>query len=394
MFSREDLSTLLPTLLAGADAPAVSLFLPTHEAGREIRQDPIRFRNLLDGARARLDAGGMRGTDADRMLAEATGLLEDGEFWRHQGKGLAVFVDAGRTLVHRLPVPVAEAVHVDDRFHVRPLLPVLAADGLFYVLAVSLQRPRLFRGTRYGLEPVPLETLPRGFDTLLTDDEPDRTGKGGENDDGTAAKPVTANAPDAPAQAGGGSQRLTTKEELVQYVTQLAAGVDQFLRGTDVPLVLVADERVLGHFLTVNRYRGLVQPAIPLQPDSLGPEEMHARTYALVKPRFEQGMHDGLERFRMLAGDGSGRASSDVAGIVAAAVAGRVEQLFLRDGAECWGRYLPEAARAVLHTERREDDSDLLDLAAGAVIARGGEVFELPAERMPVETPAAALLRY
>lgn len=389
MFSRDDLAVLL----ADPQAPAISLFLPTHTAGREIRQDPIRLRNLLDQARSRLEASGLRGADADSLLGEASALLEDGEFWRHQAQGLAVFVDAGRTLVHRIPVPVTEAVFVDDRFHVRPLLPALAADGSFYVLTVSLQRAQLFQGSRYGLEPVPLETLPRGFDNLLNGG-PDRLGEGVERSDHTVRKPVTANAADAPAYAGDGSQRLTTNDELMQYVKQLAAGIDQFLGGRDLPVVLVADERVLGHFLAVNRYRGLVQPGIPLQPDSLGLDDLHARAYAQVKPRFDQGRRDGLERFRMLAADGSGRGSSDVAGIVAAALEGRVDRLFLREGAECWGRFLPDMARAVLHTERQEGDRELLDLAAGNVLAKGGEVFELPAEEMPVETPAAAVLRF
>src|ERR1700738_3765936 len=50
MFSRSDLDEV-----AAMDArPAVSIFLPTHIAGREIRQDPIRLKNLLSSAADRL----------------------------------------------------------------------------------------------------------------------------------------------------------------------------------------------------------------------------------------------------------------------------------------------------------------------------------------------------
>jgi hypothetical protein len=46
MFSRGDLDELVAT-----DAqPAVSLYLPTHMAGPETRQDPIRLKNLLSVA--------------------------------------------------------------------------------------------------------------------------------------------------------------------------------------------------------------------------------------------------------------------------------------------------------------------------------------------------------
>lgn len=37
---------------------------------------------------------------------------------------------------------------VDDRFHVTPLLPLLAGDGHFFVLALSQNQIGLLEGTR------------------------------------------------------------------------------------------------------------------------------------------------------------------------------------------------------------------------------------------------------
>jgi hypothetical protein len=52
MFVRNDLDELV-----GCDKrPIVSIYLPTHSAGREVRQDPIRLRNLLSMAGKRLSA--------------------------------------------------------------------------------------------------------------------------------------------------------------------------------------------------------------------------------------------------------------------------------------------------------------------------------------------------
>jgi len=50
----------LRALLRSEHEHAVSIFLPTHVAGREIRQDPIRCRVLLDDAAARLLRAGVR----------------------------------------------------------------------------------------------------------------------------------------------------------------------------------------------------------------------------------------------------------------------------------------------------------------------------------------------
>ena len=46
----------------------VSLYLPTHRAGSETAQDPIRLKNLLTRAAAELEEVGARSTEIDAML--------------------------------------------------------------------------------------------------------------------------------------------------------------------------------------------------------------------------------------------------------------------------------------------------------------------------------------
>jgi len=388
MLTRTDIDALM----ADTTAPALSLFLPTHVAGREIRQDPIRLRKLLGTARDRLIEQGLRSSDSDSLLKPGQDLVDDGLFWRHQAEGLALFLDSRSQHVLKLPMAVQEEVHVDDRFHIRPLLPALTADGRFLVLTVTAKQARLYEGSRYGLRELDLAELPRGTETLFTPQ--DRLGEPGMRaEDRTVQKPATANAGDAPAYAST-PQGLVTNDEVMQYIRQLAGSLDQHLGGTGLPLVLAADERVAGHYLQVNRYPDLVMPPIWLQPDSLSLEALHQHAYALVKPRFDQERLDALDRFRMLSGDGSDLASADPDGVVTAAVNGRVDQLFLRDGATCWGRFLGEANRTVTHHTHQQGDRELLEFAAGHVLRRDGRVYSLPADQMPVEAPACATLRY
>jgi len=389
MLTRTDLSRLLDEQAN----PAVSAFLPTHVAGREIQQDPIRLRNLLHEARGLLEKQGMRGTEAEDMLRPAYDLVEDGLFWRHQSEGLAVFVNRDGARIHKVPLSLPEEVFVDEGFHIRPLLPALAADGRFVVLSVTLKHAHLYEGTRFGLTEVPLEVLPRGTETLFN--APNRLGEAPEHPtDGTVRKPETANSTDAPAYAVSGSQSLVTNDEVVQYVTQLAGAVDQWMGGTGVPLVLAADERVGGHFKAANRYKGLMDTVIFEHPESMQLSDLHARAYDIVRPLFEQGRKDALDRFRMLSGDGSDRATIDPAAIIAAAINGRVESLFVAERAELWGRWLPDANRAVTHHHRHDGDRELVELAAASVFSSDGRIFHLPTDEMPADTPLAATLRY
>jgi hypothetical protein len=99
MFRRSDLTALTDV----ATKLGVSIFLPTHVRGNEIRQDPIRLKNLAAEARDKLLAAGLARASADEMLAPAAALVEDRKFWQHQSRGLALFLDGGGARHYKVP---------------------------------------------------------------------------------------------------------------------------------------------------------------------------------------------------------------------------------------------------------------------------------------------------
>jgi hypothetical protein len=75
MFFKKDLDDLLES----EAQPAVSLYLPTHVAGRETRQDAIRLKNLTAQIAERLRAEWRR-SEVDAFLAPAASLVADADF--------------------------------------------------------------------------------------------------------------------------------------------------------------------------------------------------------------------------------------------------------------------------------------------------------------------------
>ena len=53
------------------DGLHVSIYMPTHPAGDQIQQDPIRLKNLLNQAQEELMARGLRRPDAEALLQPA-----------------------------------------------------------------------------------------------------------------------------------------------------------------------------------------------------------------------------------------------------------------------------------------------------------------------------------
>ena len=129
----------------------LTLMMPTERAGREVRENPIRLRNLLDVAFEQLqDAGSLAADEAEEWLLPLRELHNDAEFWQEQADSLLILLDAERLDIFRLDADLPEKTYVDANWDLVPLIDELSHDGQFHLLTFSPNKVRLFRtdGTR------------------------------------------------------------------------------------------------------------------------------------------------------------------------------------------------------------------------------------------------------
>ena len=376
----------LETLIDEPAGPCASIFLPTHRAWPETRQDPIRLKNLLAEAREGLiETKGVRTTEADEMLEPARGLLEDEPFWRHQADGLALFLSSGSFRRYRLPLPFEELAVVADRYHLKPLLPLLTGDGRFYVLALSQNEVRLLGASRYGVDEVELgDDVPESLADALKFDDPEKelqfhTGAGAGG--GRVAVFHGHGAQDDP------------KDDILRYFRKIDLGLGEILRGQErAPLVVAAVDYLVPIFREANTYPGLAEGSVTGNPEESSAEELHERAWEVVEPRFSQARREAAARYAELAG--TGRTSTDVREIVPAAYYGRAETMFAARGVRRWGAFDPATGEATLHDEPKAGDGDLLDFAAIQTVLGGGTAYLVEPGEAPVEGDAACVFRY
>ena len=75
----------------------------------------------------------LRPPEARKLLEPAKKLIEDYDFWQQQSDGLAMFLAPELFRHYRLPLSFEELVVVTDRFHLKPLMPLLSDDGQYFV---------------------------------------------------------------------------------------------------------------------------------------------------------------------------------------------------------------------------------------------------------------------
>lgn len=367
-------------------APAVSIFMPTHLTGKEVRQDPIRLKNLLTDARSKLTAAGLLEADADAFLEPATALLEDRDFWQYQSTGLALFIDENQTSEYRVPLSLEERVVVGGKFHVRPLLPILAANGHFSVLTVTADKATLFSASRFEL----VEDRTAGL--------PERSSVENDYENPVQASPParpnvgTANIPNA--QVYGDSPPDFRKARRLEYVADVAKAIGNRLSASPQPLVLVADAEIGGHFQQASDFGPLLAGVVEINPNALDTRALHSATYPKVKERLDAGRVEAATTAAELLGRGDHTATSHFADIVRASHQGRISTLLLHDGEPIWGHYDSEADRLATGPDFESSGEDLLGLAAIKTLQQGGDVHVMSPDELPKKTDVAALLRY
>ena len=375
----------LEALIENRAEYCVSVYMPTHRALPEARQDPIRFKNLLRGAENALASRSLRAPEIAELLKPARDLLDDPLFWRHQAAGLAVFLSRERCWEYRLPISFPELLVVGDRFHIKPLLPLLGSDDRFFILALSLNNVRLIEGTLYGAAEIELKNVPGSLSEILRDYDFDEQLQ-------FHTRAQQAGSERAAVFHGQGSGMDDIKPRISEYFRQIDEGIQVRLRNQTAPLVLAGVESLFSLYRGVNSYPGLLDEGIAGNPESLSAEELRQRAWEIVEPRFLRERNEANDQYHALAG--TGRTSNDLKEVVTAAHDGRIEVLFVAIGVQIWGGFDKESRSVVFHEQPEAGDLDLLDLCAVRTLLNRGMVYAGAPELVPGGGPLAAVFRY
>jgi hypothetical protein len=370
----------------------VSIYMPLYGPGPEGAQNPTRLKNLLHAAEDQLIARGVRPAEARELLSRPAAMTADPALSRQAVGGLAVLLARDEYRCFQLPEPVEESVRVGSRFYIRPLLGLVGENGHYWLLALSQNQVRLFRGTQRGLTEVPVPGLPKGKREALNYD---MTSEGGQTHTSGPFVHHALSAHKGKLGAvfhGQGGESDTYKVELERYCLVVDEALHGVLRDETAPLVVACVEYVFPIFRAANAYPYLVEQPLPGNPDLPSPLELHEKAWPLVEPHVGVARREAAQQYLRLAG--TPRASADIAEVLPAARIGRVDALlFARDG-QVYGTLDHDANTVAVHAERRPDDEDLLETAAIETLAQGGEVHMVRAGEVPGGGMLAAVFRY
>jgi len=364
----------MKALLADA-GPAVSIILQIAPRDSDPHAPAVALSDLIRRAETALDATDLSAEQRAAILAKARDAARDEDFAHHREPGLALFLSPESARIVHLPeMPPEEGVMLGQHFYLKPLLPMLARDRRFNVLAVSTGKARLFAATPYAWQELTLDALPPAI-------EADAIALEYAMQEG--ATPMTASSEEI--RHGLVAERLST----VAYAVRSELGDDP------APLILAAEPRTTGYFRKLaHNLHQLQEEGLHLNPFAFTEAELHARAAALMVPALEQDLDAVLDRIEARLGSGERTVSVRPDEILAAAHQGRVDTVVVAGDATLWGRFDPATGDLAARNAPGGGAEDLLNEAAVVTVRQGGRAFATPHERMPRQALAAALLRY
>lgn len=372
------------TLINHTEDACISIYLPMVRKGADVQGNALKLKNALKDVVEMLSRRGWKQPQINRLLEEPRRLVDDALYWQHQQEGLALFVAPDFFASYRLPLEFEPLTVIAQRFHIKPLLPLMHDDGAFYVLALSQNRVRLFKGTRNWIEEVEPEQFPADLAEALAFDDPEEQVQHHTTTSGSAGGPEVVH--------HGHSPTDEKQARLRRFVKDVSDGVADVVRQDPAPLVLAAVDFLHPIFKDAFRNPQLLDRGIEGNPENLSAETLRESAWEIVAPQILQGRKEAQARFESLAH--SEQASDDVRRVVSGALQGRVDTLFVAVNEHVWGKYDRQADDLTIEEERDQDSEDLMDFAAVQTLANGGAVYALDASDVPSHTGLAAIFRF
>lgn len=367
------------------DKPAISIFIPTSRAGKEVHNEKNKTQLKSQWDQVKREDGIENFSDGqiDTFNGKINNLLEDKDFWHHQADGLAIFLGIDFFEYYRLPISFEINHLISNSFYIKPLVPMFSPESPFYLLTLELEDVHFYEANAYSIREIQIDDLaPSRIEDRVGYDYKEKT---------LQSKRMKGGQGGTQFHGHGGAER-EDKAEIKNYLSAVDKGLQTFLHDKTAPLVVMGEENLIPIYRETNSYAHLYEKTIAENPADMKMLEIHEEAAKVMEDYFKQAKRDKKKAYNE---SGLETKSAVVRDIVPAAFAGRIDTLFLENNEDVWGRYDEEKMTVEIYDYKKEDSISLMNLTAKEVLKNDGNVFLLKHAFMPEkESNMNAVFRY
>jgi hypothetical protein len=292
-----------------------------------------------------------------------------------EAEGLAMFRSFAMSGIFPTTLPVQDYVAVSDSFHLKPILPMIQKQNIFYVITLTQSSMTLYSGDATGFKQLKTYTM---------------------DEEGGKLRSLTARL-SRRAIRGRNSRypvlSYQSPERLSAFFKGAQGDMIARIQRSQGPVVTVGSAYLRRMFASACKMPNLLKDGINFRYSQGNHAVLHRKALALVEEYFNsRALVLSNQYLALLA---KGRASNKMDAIVESIFMGRVSHILIAKDRALFGR-LDRGAGRVINLKQNVDpigDDVLCDLAQ-EVILRGGNAHVIPQNMMPTPSPVAALYRW
>lgn len=375
-------------LLDIEDHMCISMYFPTFRMGPDIKQNAIRFKQRIREAEDKLYAMDLTKNQVETILKPASNLVDETKFWQNQSESLVVFLNGEDLRYYNLPFETKEKTVLSNKFYTKPLIPLFNEDNEYYILAISQNENRFFKGSKQFIEEIQLKNVQKNVDEMKTEDDPGKE------------LPVRISSPvsNSSLSYNKTSQGQATDNDFDRnQVDKYFRAIDESLskyKKNNPPLILAGVEYLTTIFKENSKYNNIVEESIKGNPEILDPKDLHEKSWVIMEEKLNKIQEIAEAKYKQYKGQNNQLYSNSLSKIIPQAYKGQIETLFIAEDLEKWGTFDPENNKVRIFNDEKFEAEDLVGYAAALTSTRGGNVYSLSKDELPDDSDIAAVLRY
>ncbi len=340
---------------------AVTVLLNTHRTRPDNQKDPIRLKDLLKQASARITTE--HGSKvAEAIMGKLNAMAEKIDH-AHNKESLVLFASADFADHVKLPISVTERVVVGDTFATRDLLRALHQQAEYYVLWLNRKQARLFQAANGKVEEEVAATFPIANNVATTD----------------AAKQVADR------------DHAVLVEE---YFNRVDKALVPVINENPLPVVLATESRNADHFRRVADKKEFIHAAFSPSREDLTPLHLVEEAWNAYRPEVKAAYNSQLNALGKAIS--AGQLLNDHNDIWRSVNEGRGETLFVKQG-HFQPATLNDGRIELLHQADRVKKGavdDIIDEMIEQNVAKGGSVMFVNGDELDRFNGLALATRY
>lgn len=350
----------LPNILLRENRISVSIYMETHRSSPENQQDKIRFKNLLQDIKKKLSLKFQK-DDIENILISLNELLEDENFWNSTYDGLAVFINSKDFLIYKLQTKVENMFYISETFYIKPLVKYYQELKHYYILQLNKKDFQLYRGNRFSLNNVKLDSL-------------------------------VVNDIDKFFQEEGFDRERDLKKGLNKFYEYIDDFINEnYTAKYDNPLILSGNNENQSIFRKISKNKNLLKKGIDINSREIDINQMMKKLEEIIIPEYEEKIEKLIniyyEKFNKF------KTTSNLIEIGRALYDNKLDTLIVDENYFISGVIENNGTVKIESTDGEKAEKDLINDLIILSFKFGAKVFVLGAKNMPKDIKHCAILR-